>query len=80
MQLLDALQEKLTQIPPRDERIEVFDVDSFTSMADFDKFIPGIGPVYHTPAVGVWHNGVFEEKASGVTARELIYTRFRLSH
>jgi hypothetical protein len=79
MQMLDSLQEKLTQMSLREEQVEVLDVDTFTSMGDFENRIPGIGPVYHTPVVGGWRHGVLAEKASGATARKLICERYRLT-
>jgi hypothetical protein len=53
-------------------RIEVFDTAQCHSQADFDRIIPGIGRVFHTPVVGLWVDGVLTENASGAAGRDLV--------
>jgi len=51
--------------------VDFFDVQDVTSMQDFEKYIPGITPVYQTPAVGVWVRGQLAKCASGFAGRKL---------
>ena len=52
--------------------IDIFDVLSCTTMGDFDKYVPGISQVFQTPVIGVWHDGVLIEAASGAAGRKLV--------
>src|SRR5262249_50610849 len=72
LQLLDATNEVLAQARGEPIRVDVFNVLECQSMADFDSYLPGIGPVYQTPVAGLWEEGVLRETASGRAARELI--------
>ncbi|MBY0457394.1 MAG: hypothetical protein K2V38_08665, partial [Gemmataceae bacterium] len=36
------------------------------------RLFPGIGEVFHTPAVGYWEGGQLKETASGFLGRQLI--------
>lgn len=76
LELLDALLDALRQISSRAELVQVFDVLACTEMNDLNDFIPGIGKVYQTPAIGVWTSGVLIEKVSGAAARKLIKSRY----
>ena len=77
MELLDVLEAKLVQEPLK-ERIWVFDTDSFDRL-DFEKLLPGIGKIFHTPIVGSWNQGVLEERLSGAKAREWLIYRLGLA-
>ena len=50
----------------------LFDVLSCRRMEDFEKFIPGIGSVYQTPAFGIWKNGQVLETGTGARGRMLL--------
>jgi hypothetical protein len=76
---LDRLKETLGRSPSSQDSVQVFDALTCTSMSDFDAHIPGVGPVYQTPVVGIWENGVLVEKASGAKATHLIITRCGLT-
>jgi len=73
----------LDQIHPIVEKlagatVEVFDASDVRNVAtpsDFEKFIPGIGKVFHTPVIGVWSEGKLIISASGYEAREFVKTR-----
>jgi hypothetical protein len=52
--------------------ILVFDVLACKAMADFEEIIPGIGPVYQTPVIGVWKDGSLIAKETGLQARRLV--------
>jgi hypothetical protein len=56
--------------------VAIFDASLFTSMEDFEKFIPGIIPVHHTPVVGVWENGKLIAKLKGPDARVFLRRHF----
>jgi hypothetical protein len=85
LKLLDALAERLERSHPGDERLDVFDVDADIDSKvhlkrRFEKYIPGIGTVLNTPAVGIWENGILKQKAKGVEARKLIVDRYKLNY
>jgi hypothetical protein len=54
------------------EEIVIFDVLSFKTMADFEILIPGIGPVYQTPVVGIWRDGELVKKGIGAKGCALL--------
>jgi hypothetical protein len=56
----------------RDIEIELFDVAEIREAHEVEDYIPGLDSFYHTPLVGVWHNGVLLERAEGFAARKLI--------
>jgi hypothetical protein len=60
------------------ETIVVFDVLSCKKMADFERWIPSIGPVYQTPVVGVWQDGLLVDVGVGKKAREILSNRYGL--
>jgi hypothetical protein len=51
---------------------EIFIVDECGSQADFEDFVPGVGPVWQTPVVGIWEDGRLVEKAWGFEGRQLL--------
>ena len=69
--LLDLVQEAVDW-DKKAPRIDVFNTLDCKSQQDFEKYIPGIGDVFQTPAVGLWQNGVLMETAWGKPARDLI--------
>jgi hypothetical protein len=78
MQLLDMLEEALsraTDVP----LVEVFNAGILTSMDEFYKYILEVPDVFHTPAVGVWRDGVLTERAAGYAARDLVARMFGFS-
>jgi hypothetical protein len=40
------------------------------------RLVPGIGPVFHTPVLGVWRDGQVAEVSSGAAARDRIARMF----
>jgi hypothetical protein len=70
MKLLDALAQALQRLPP-DLTVEVFNVAGCSSAEAFDRYVPGIGKVFHTPVVGLWSEGRLVEQATGRAGREL---------
>src|SRR5262245_12157703 len=62
--LLDGVADSL-EIPAPGLTIEVFNVADCTSPAAFERYIPGISRVFHTPVAGVWSDGQLIESASG---------------
>jgi len=39
--------------------LDVFDISQMPAMGDFEKFIPGINPVYQSPILGIASSGEF---------------------
>jgi hypothetical protein len=52
--------------------VDVFNVADCASPAAFERYVPGIGNVFHAPVAGLWSGGRLVEKASGKAGRELI--------
>jgi hypothetical protein len=75
MQLLDALQEAMSR-PGNYPDVALFNAGILTSMDEFYKYIPEVPEVFHTPAVGVWRDGVLTERAEGYAARDLVARMF----
>jgi hypothetical protein len=75
MQLLDILEEAMAT-PGDYPTVAVFNAGILTSMEAFYDYIPGVPDVFHTPAVGVWHDGVLTENAEGYLARDLVARMF----
>ena len=72
--MLDKLAARGPRLPCR---VDVFDVDDckvadHKTPADFEGYVPDIGPVYHTPLVGRWQDGLLVDKASGFKGRALL--------
>ena len=78
LKLLDALIKKLAKHENPADQIEIFDVLSCKTMMDFERYIPGIGPVYQTPVVGIWDSGKLVLKASGSEGRKLLADQYAL--
>jgi hypothetical protein len=79
LELLDSLEQSLSKKAGSDERIDVLDVLTCTTMDDFERCLPGVGKVFQTPVVGVWENRVVGQRASGAAARRLIISRYDLN-
>jgi len=71
LQLLDRLQAILAR-GDRQTVIDVFDADECKGPDDFGRYVPGIGRAYHTPIVGVWHDGMKISSAWGAAGRKLL--------
>jgi hypothetical protein len=71
MRLLDAVAQALRK-QPCDLTVEVFNVADCASPQAFDRYVPGIGPVFHTPVAGLWSDGNLVEQATGKPGRELV--------
>lgn len=67
MNLLDLIEEA----PESGVRVEVLDVDAFTSVDDLSRLFPGT-TFLQTPFVGHWVDGELVETASGFHARQLV--------
>ena len=76
MVLLDDMSTALRQQPHW--KVEVFDTSLLKAMEDFDRFIPGIAPVYQTPVVGLWVDGELRVRKTGKEARDFIRKNYLL--
>jgi hypothetical protein len=72
MALLDEVEEALTRPQPPDVRVELFNTDDCQSPEAFEHYVPGVGEVFHTPAVGWWIDGELRERASGPEGRDIV--------
>jgi hypothetical protein len=71
MALLDAVAEAL-RAGDGDLHVDVFNVADCPSPDTFERYVPGIGEVFHTPVVGLWCDGRLVERDSGKAGRELV--------
>jgi hypothetical protein len=58
--------------------VDVFDILDCRTPDDFEKYVPGVGPVSQTPVVGLWADGELTENAFGYDGRMLIYRTCKL--
>jgi hypothetical protein len=72
MNLLDHLDKAVATSADRSPTVFVFDADRCTSQDDFQRIIPDIGFVHHTPVVGYWENGKLADKGCGYEGRQLV--------
>src|SRR3954468_12590839 len=52
-----TLLDELARAPSRQAPgmvVDVFNVADVRSAGDFERYVPGIGAVFHTPVVGLW--------------------------
>lgn len=71
MALLDAVsQAQQTRTPGLE--FEVFNVADCTTPQAFERYVPGVGDVFHTPVAGLWSEGRLVETASGMAGRALV--------
>jgi hypothetical protein len=75
----------ITQYSPRDlnlldcacealegNQLDMFILSQCKSQSEIEDFITGIGPVYHSPVVGVWEDGYLTTSGSGWNAIQLL--------
>jgi hypothetical protein len=71
MALLDAVAESV-RAGDVDLQVDVFNVADCPSPAAFERYVPGIGEVFHTPVAGLWCDGRLVERGPGKAGRELV--------
>jgi len=76
MNLLDHLDRAVAGGARPDTPVYVFDADSCASAEEFERIIPGMGFVHHTPVVGYWEDGRLVEKACGFHGRQIVARLF----
>jgi hypothetical protein len=52
--------------------IEFFNVLDVVNMEGFQQYIPGIEPIYQTPVIGIWEDGILVRSAQGTAAVQAI--------
>src|SRR5262245_27456203 len=60
--------------------LEVFLLTECKSQSAIDGYVPGIGPVYQSPVVGIWKVGALVDSGSGHAAKELLQSELLQSH
>jgi hypothetical protein len=76
MRLLDVIVNSQRRNPQEDLIVEVFNVAECHKTSDFRRYIPKLQQVFHTPVVGVWRNGQFQDAWHGRQAREFVALQF----
>lgn len=75
LHLLDEVNLAFTKWP-NEVQIAVFDVLECQTMADFEKYLPGVGSIVQSPVVAVWQNGELTAKQTGLRmVREALKAR-----
>jgi hypothetical protein len=72
LRLLDLVDEALStwRGPEAPPRVDVFSTLDCRTQDDFHHYVPGVAPVYQTPVLGRWQDGVQVSKATGALARD----------
>jgi hypothetical protein len=78
LRLLDRIDEAFSvwrsqEAPPR---VDVFNTAECLTQEDFNRWVPGIAPVFQSPILGIWLDGRFLEAHQGFAARDLVARRF----
>ncbi len=76
MRLLDIIVDSQRRVPQNDLIVEVFNVAECRRTSDLRDYIPKIRQVFHTPVVGIWQNGRWQDARQGHAARNLVALRF----
>ena len=76
--LVSELERKVSETGTADN-FHFIDVSVIKAMPDFEKYIPGIGNVYQTPAVGVWDGEPLLYKGTGFEARQYLRQQYGLA-
>jgi hypothetical protein len=76
MRLLDIIVDSQRRNLQEDLIVEVFNVAECRKASDFRRYIPKLQHVFHTPVVGVWRNGQFQDTWQGRQAREFVALQF----
>lgn len=75
LRLLDVIDTGLTQLGRKNLLVDVFNIGSLTQ-EELERLIPGVGPVFHPPVLGVWRDGILLAAASGGAARDRVAQMF----
>ena len=67
LNLLDSVCDTLTG-----NQLDIFILSQCKSQSEIEDFVTGIGPVYHSPVVGVWEDGRLTAGVSGWNAVQLL--------
>jgi len=67
LELLDALFELSDG-----SQLDVFMLSKCKSQSDIERYVPDVGPVYQSPVVGIWEDGILVAKASGWQAKQIL--------
>src|SRR5207244_428451 len=78
MRLLDVLDAAVATGETGTDRVEVFNWQSITSEAEQDRYVPGVGFVFHTPVIGMWEHGRLTATSSGPEARDALLSHYGL--
>lgn len=72
MKLLDLIE----SAPNGPDGTGVFDVNGCRTAEDFEQYIPGLGSIYLTPAVGLWQDGHLTASGCGHEGRKIVCRAF----
>lgn len=75
LQLLDLLDGAVSRATNNDSAVAVFNIGS-RSKEVLQSIIPGIDPIFPSPIIGIWTNGVLVRMGNGQPARDLVARMF----
>jgi hypothetical protein len=67
LEVLDAVCEVV-----KGDQLDMFILGECKSQAEIEDYVPGVGPVFQSPVVGVWEDGILVDKGSGWEAKQLL--------
>jgi hypothetical protein len=54
--------------PNKFEFVDMFMLDDCRSQSEIEAFIPGVAPVFQSPVIGIWEQGILVDRANGFPA------------
>jgi len=79
MRLLDVIAEAMNRGPSALPQVDVFDAADCPRAEDFQRYIPTLRGVSHTPVAGIWFGGQLTWRGQGQSARDQIARMFGAS-
>jgi len=77
LQLLDDLAARIREGRLPADRLDLFDLDVIRTREDLEPYIPGLGArFFNPPALGIWSDGILQERLDGHKARQRILSMF----
>jgi hypothetical protein len=70
LELLDELSVRINDGRLTPNRLDLFDIDNILRQEDLELYIPGLHGFIQPPALGVWRDGIVQERSQGFHARQ----------
>ena len=76
MRLLDVVDKAVTESTSAAPKVDVFNMADCKRPGAFQKYIPQLRQVFHSPVAGVWREGSLNWSGQGYEAREQVAHMF----